>query len=898
MARRLARIAALSTVLVPSIAAALGVGSIQTESSLNEPLEARIPLESADAEELETLSATLASPDAFERAGLERPFMLSQLDFEVVTEGDEPYVVVTTSDPVREPFLAFLVELNWAGGRLVREYTLLLDPPVHSPEEEVAPAPADGPAPDERADDEVATATPGDPGESDPVEDGPGEIEVQRNDTLWEIADQARAGTDASVHQMMMALLAANPDAFINENVNTVREGAILRVPDQDEAVALSAADARQQYAQQVEAWQAGRAPDPAPPEEPEVADDADQPDLMDGRLEVVAAGDTAGDDATASLMDDDVDASSETVARLQAELAAAREDEASLRSENERLRDQTEELLQRVEALERTLDVQVQGAVPGMPDEPAQEDVPLAEEGPEDEPAATDDEDEALAADDAADTDEAMAAADEQDPAGTAVDEPAATQPQAPWEDPRNLTLAGAALVALMLLALLIVRRRRNAATDASDEVEAGLAAAMAGGAPAHADETPENAYQAGDNATRPLVDDDLEPAFDRVAAPDPLEEAEINLAYGRYDQARNLLTTAVAEDPERKDLRLKLLETHSLNDDRPAFEADAQALYSLVDGDTDPVWQRASEMGREIAPENPLFGGADEVPLMPPEPADENDPFAAMLAEEPVGDEEPAPSAPVPADVAEDTDEDDFSDLEFSLDETPVEDADDKAAAAPLSGVAEQTDAEEGDEDAFSLDFDLDDLETPTDSAAAAESKAAAPSDGTDDAETLEDDAFSLDFEVPERPEPEVKADADAEPLTGGDDEDELTFSLDDLDTGTEAGDVEEGLEYAPETITEEPESADADDGGADSSVTAPDSADVAESTDDQPAEETDDALFDAGDENSTKLDLARAYLDMGDSEGARSLLDEVLEEGSDTQKAEARTLYAEAE
>ncbi|MFV8835592.1 FimV/HubP family polar landmark protein [Aquisalimonas sp. APHAB1-3] len=895
MARRLARIAALSTVLAPSIAAALGVGSIQTESALNEPLEARIPLESADAEELETLSATLASPDAFERAGLERPFMLSQLDFEVVTDGAEPYVVVSTSDPVREPFLAFLVELNWAGGRLVREYTMLLDPPVHSPEDDAAPAPADAPAPDATADEEVATATPGDAGEPDPVADAPGEIEVQSNDTLWEIADEARQGTDASVHQMMMALLAANPDAFIDDNVNNVRAGAILRVPDRDEAVALSAADARQQYSRQVEAWQAGRAPDPAPPEEPEVAEDADQPDVTDGRLEVVAAGDTGGDDATASLMDEDEDASPETVARLQAELAAAREDEASLRSENERLRSQTEELLERVEALERTLDVQVQGAIPGMPQESAEEDVPLADAATDDdEPAVTDEEDEVAAAADGVDTDEAVAAADEQDPTGTAADESATTQPQAPWEDPRNLSLAGAALVASMLLALLVVRRRRNAATDASEEVEANLAAAMAAGTTARTDEAAE---QADDDASRPLVDDDFEPSPTRAGGADPLEEAEINLAYGRHDQAKNLLTTAVAEDPERKDLRLKLLEAHSLSGDRPAFEADAQALFGLVDGDTDPVWQRVSEMGREIAPENPLFGGADDAPPAPPEPAEENDPFTGMLAEEPAEEELPAPTAPAPAEAVESADEDDFSDLEFSLDETPADtpDAPEEKAAAPAGDSAAPAD-DAADDDAFSLDFDLDDLEAPDEAATpAASTETGVPGEAAGEDDPLEDDAFSLDFEVPDRPEPETPAG----PESSVDDADDApTFSLDELDTGTDAGDEEAGLEYAPEAIPDEPEPVGdgADDAEADPA--APDSGNVDESAGNEATEDADDALFDAGDENSTKLDLARAYLDMGDSEGARSLLDEVLEEGSDSQKSEARTLYAEAE
>lgn len=927
MARRLARIAALTTFVIPSLSAAIGVGSLETESALNEPLEARIPLESADLEELETLSATLASPDAFDRAGLERPFMLSRIEFEVVTEDTrQPYVLIRTSDPVREPFLAFLVELNWAGGRLIREYTMLLDPPVHSPEQEAAPATADAPAPDEPAPDADAPATvsSGDPGDPEGVReiDTAEEIEVQDNDTLWELADEVRPDDGVSVHQMMMALLEANPEAFTDGNVNNLRAGAILRVPEREAAQVLTAGEARQEFAAQVEAWQAGRAPEPAQPDpadEPEVAEE-EAPPADDGRLEVVAAGETAGDDATASLMDDDLEASPETVARLQSELAAMREEEASLRSENEELRQQTAELMERVEALERTLDVQVEGALPGMTDEPVEDDIPLADApeeatDPDDQVAAVPDEelpalfdedsaleqdlaalDETPAVEAAEPTDEpapADVAVEDDEPAPVAADEPAA--PQAPWEDTRLMSMAGGGAALIALLVLLMIRRRRNAAQDASDMV-----ATSAGAGVAAADTEEVGAQQDGE------TDGDGAREIAGRDGVDPLEEIEAYLAYGRYDQAGDLLASAIGNEPERTDLRLKQLEVHALTHDRAAFEADAQDLYGVVDGADDPVWQQVKEMGREIAPENPLFaaaagpsaagsmGGLDDAP----EPAEPVQPAAEIP--EPL--EEPAPAAdepeteaptPVaPATDADGTDEDDFGDLEFNLG-----DAEDDSRTEPPAEKAGEKAAAPAEDDAFSLDFDLGDFQAPADGG-----KAVAEPAGESDqpaAEREGEDELSLNFEAWERPDGEQPKGGDAQPSealeTGGDD-DAPSFNLHDLDIGDDPVAEEEGLRYDGSGAADDdrgseelraPSDGESRDGG-----TAVGTALAGSDGDDD-----DDDLFDAGDENSTKLDLARAYLDMGDSEGARSLLDEVIAEGSHEQKQEARSLYEEA-
>ena len=173
--------------VVPGWAAALGLGNIELHSALNQPLDARIRLLSPTRAEIQSLKVGLADNDAFERAGIDRPFILSHLRFEIVTNNHGPdYVHITTKDPVREPFLNFLVEADWSNGRLYREYTVLLDPPLYNPDarqivpsqqrapamsgmqqQQQQPAPAPAPAPVES--EKVSPAAPMSGGEAAPA---------------------------------------------------------------------------------------------------------------------------------------------------------------------------------------------------------------------------------------------------------------------------------------------------------------------------------------------------------------------------------------------------------------------------------------------------------------------------------------------------------------------------------------------------------------------------------------------------------------------------------------------------------------------------------------------------------------------------------------------------------
>ena len=133
MPRRIMRISLAFLFLLSSNAWALGLGEIRLDSALNAPLRAQIELLSATPEELENLTISLASQETFERYGLDRPFYLQSLQFEVVRSASGAYVSITSTSPITEPFLTFLIEATWARGRLLREYTVLLDPPTFAP---------------------------------------------------------------------------------------------------------------------------------------------------------------------------------------------------------------------------------------------------------------------------------------------------------------------------------------------------------------------------------------------------------------------------------------------------------------------------------------------------------------------------------------------------------------------------------------------------------------------------------------------------------------------------------------------------------------------------------------------------------------------------------------------
>ncbi|KAA3600322.1 fimbrial protein FimV [Stenotrophomonas maltophilia] len=275
--------------LASSSALALGLGDIRVLSKPGQPLLAEIPVVSADPSELENLRVALASPVTFERVGLQRPTgLVSELQFELTRNAQGRAVVrVTSQTPVETPSLSFLIEADWGQGRLVREYSALVDAPssalaVAEPEivapagslsntiarePTAAPAPADDarapapstaaapvPAPRPRAAAAPVTA---------PAADG--SVTVQRGQTLSQIASAVARGNQVSRDRAMIALLRANPEAFIRGNVNLLKQGAVLRMPGSDALAAVDAAEAAALVREHAAQWrQARTVPQPA----------------------------------------------------------------------------------------------------------------------------------------------------------------------------------------------------------------------------------------------------------------------------------------------------------------------------------------------------------------------------------------------------------------------------------------------------------------------------------------------------------------------------------------------------------------------------------------------------------------------------------------------------------
>lgn len=284
--RPLTYLSAALLALASSSAMALGLGDIRVLSRPGQPLLAEIPVVSADPSELENLRVALASPVTFERVGLQRPTgLVSELQFELTTNAQGRAVVrVTSQAPVETPSLSFLIEADWGQGRLVREYSALVDAPssalaVAEPEI-VAPA---GMLPDtitrDTAAPVAAVAPPAAPATPSPGAARPttrrapapspvaaaGSVTVQHGQTLSQIADAVARGNQVSRDRAMIALLRANPEAFIRGNANLLKQGAVLRVPDQATLAAVDAAEAAAMLREHAAQWrQARTVPQPA----------------------------------------------------------------------------------------------------------------------------------------------------------------------------------------------------------------------------------------------------------------------------------------------------------------------------------------------------------------------------------------------------------------------------------------------------------------------------------------------------------------------------------------------------------------------------------------------------------------------------------------------------------
>lgn len=238
-------VAATLGFLTPLTSSAFGLGQITLHSALNEPFKAEIEVNALREDERDNLQVRLASNQDFERAGLERNYLLTQLRFEVIDEGAVTRVLISSDIPIKEPFLGFLLSATTGQGRLLREYTVLLDPPkaLYGSSNTSSSALAS----QQRIETPRSTS-----GYSSQQTD----YKVRSRDTLWSIAERTRPSADVSMQQMMLALLEENPAAFQQKNVNGLQAGHILKIPAMTVINRISTVEAKAVVNQQNAAWQ------------------------------------------------------------------------------------------------------------------------------------------------------------------------------------------------------------------------------------------------------------------------------------------------------------------------------------------------------------------------------------------------------------------------------------------------------------------------------------------------------------------------------------------------------------------------------------------------------------------------------------------------------------------
>ncbi len=962
MIRRYSLAAALVIALAPMSLHALGLGEIHLKSALNQYLNADIDLLSVTSDELPDVRVKLAPPEAFERAGVERPFLLTKLRFKPMIGDDGKAVVhITSRDPIREPFLNFLLEVDWPKGRLVREYTVLLDPPVTL---------ARRPAPIQAAETAAVQPRPSqlqsEPGVTQPSRQPAMEVDeygpTRRNDTLWSIAKKLRP-QGASMQQTMIALLRANPQAFFNNNINNLKVGRILRVPDRQQILALSSREARIAYQEQIAQWQADRAPALQPKavvaslatagKAVTTGGQSDQPEEKP-QLKIATARPEGKGEAGAAEQSGDA----QLLDKLRQDLLIAEEEKASAQREGEELKARLDALESQLEDLQRLLTLkneqlarlQVLAAEQGG-GEPAVEttgknDQAVAEPAGESRQAVSETAAQATSErQEAADSGAAQAVVPAAKPTEQTAPIRQPPRKKAPGlfdslgSDPTMLGVAVAAVVVLLALLWVVISRRRSSNADFQESI---LVSTLDDNDSEQIGEGADLVTQSPDETSflSDFSPSDIDALQDETGEVDPLAEADVYIAYGRYQQAEELIRQAIEKDPGRIELKHKLFEVLFATKENDEFVALAEACaLEGVDRKDPAAWAKVVAMGAQLVPGHALFAGVDADALPQSETALSGEPGDPAGADLDLGDLGQELGLGNELDLS--ADEDDIAAL--SLDELeadlgefasgePQDMAGDTAAedtldfdldsdfgredesADELAGVSEST-LEDAPEDegqtvvatGADLGLDLDGLDDPGDlEGLSLEGDETAESDTFDDLEGLALEGLELSEGdepadgAPPKPALEIsdtlvdlpaedlvlsteneQAEAAPEDGPGAPGVEEL--QLEEVDEGLSLDDLEDFGEPLPQD-----EMTALNPGAGEDEMLSLDELDEGGL-----ADELDLGEPAVGDEAQTKLDLASAYIDMGDPDGARAILEEVLSEGNEDQKRAAQQM-----
>jgi len=910
--RKLVLAMAAASALSSGMANALGLGELTLKSAQNQPLDAEIEL--LDVRDLNAaeVAPSLAPPEEFSKAGVAFPTYLEDLTFTpVINPNGKSVLRVTSSQPLPGPVVKFLVQVMWPQGRLLRDYSVLLDQ---------AKAQGDKPA----------------AGNVTPATTGASSYTTQRRDTLWQIA--ARNTQGGSIQQTMIAIQALNPDAFIGNNINQLKVGQVLRLPDQQQIQNIAQGEANSEVAEQYAAWREGRRLGPRARQldatRRGAAEAAPARIAQGDNLRLVSPGNQTGAGQAKALND---------------KLAVAQESLDTSRRDNDELKSRMTDLQSQLDKLQRLIELKndqlarleaqgaaapaVAAATPAQPAAAAQSVVKPA-------PAAVD-----------------------TAPKPVPAAKPApATQPSSALDqvlgNPWLLGLiAGSSILVLALLLWLLARKRKaqqeaekhlrmaraleeeqapgfDTDTESLDGVEVSEPSVTLSPAVVAASAA---AAVAAEKVAAPAAEAELEP--EPYAHPHAALLAEVDqcLAEGRLNRATELLEPAVAAAPERDDLRLKLMDVYARQGDQSAFAeqerklpaseqntaqvADLKERYPAMLGLAAAglgAAALAAEMDEQYVqellhdePEAPVVADVvpDEVPEFEPEADAEPEVLAQAEPEAELDAFEEVPILDAPGLDEPDLD----SDFDLSLgEELPEEDPlaapllDEPAAQEPVPDelviaepVLDEPALEEvqPEEQPFAVDAEL---QADADADFEAMLAQAEPQPAVD----LSD--FDLDVTEPVAPAApqaveEAPVDIAAElaafdsvpefdPVSEFDmpSDFDLSLSLDDdspaaKSFASELDDVNAELDKLSQSL-ESP--------SLEPHFT---SEDAVAQPEPEPLDDLDFDFFSGSDEVATKLDLARAYIDMGDNQGARDILDEVVKDGDDTQRQEAEDMLS---
>ncbi|RDK05794.1 FimV/HubP family polar landmark protein [Cupriavidus lacunae] len=922
-------VTALGLLLAQPAAYAAGFGQLRVQSNLGQPLQAEIDISGVSAEEAAGLSVKLAPPAAYAAAGLTYLPAVGSLRLEVERRPNGSYVArFRSSQPISEPFVDLLVDMSWASGKVSRAYTFLLDPagarpsnqtfspatvvPAATPDAPPAPA-APQPVPAQQAAPAATAEAPRPAAPARPARQGAkraaapaasggadtapgGGYTVQRGDTLSGIAGEAVQGQESvSLDQMLVALYRNNPNAFIGGNINRLRSGAVLQVPTQQQAQAVTPKAARREVVARTQGFDAYRSrlasaaaaksvePDGGRQQSGNVtARVQEQAAPADGpRDELKLSKAARGAQADAAAKAEAGIARERELKEAQARLAQLEKNVGDMQKLLELKNAEIAKLSQANQAAladKEKADAAAKAAAaaptvvaaqPPKADAPAPAPAAAAAAtavtaasapaaatagasaadavapaaasavaaAPASQPAA------AVAAKAAQDAAAASAPAAKRPPPVVVQPEPV---PQPSFVDgllANPMLLPGGGLLVALLGVYAIYRRRQQQKTSETtgfgDSILSQESTVMAGANSLFGTA----GGQSVDTSQHSVFGADFRignntPEANEV---DPIAEAEVYIAYGRDVQAEEILREALEKHPEQQPVRLKLLEIYSNRQDVEGFRVIAEEMFAQTGGHG-AEWLKAAEMGRALEPGNALFLAVT------PEAAG---PETASPATDQWRTQDPSHN---PASIPRL--EPSLGDLALPLDAFPAPAAGDPIVAPASAAMVFGAEAQDAGE-AVRLDLGL-------------------PDAGID---PLADDVPTLDTPTRGRP---LEFDMSGLSLDLGgaslDDSrskaalDEATAPLP-ATTMLREGKLAEPIDLsrvAPDT------GGDLTHGGSPSTLSA-------------------DGM-DGGRDMQIKLDLARAYIEIGDKEGARELLQEVVEQSQDPLQAEARSLLLE--